>query len=192
MMMVDHVDMIGDTLTAGIQICPHVLWHTVYKRCNSAATAQAAVRALELIGLPGREVKVQSDKGKNPTKVYLASLNGHEVRKVVGGRSAWLDAVLSPSVPCAAKAYKVWEACDCMSAAKSADKRDDAADRHAATQVLRAAAEIFFCILNVDAAADVTPYMHFVAWRFPTWMEAHGCIDRYTAQCMEHVNKEIM
>jgi hypothetical protein len=57
-MMVDLVDMIEDTLHGGIQICPHVLWQTVYKRCNSVATAQAAVRALELIGLPGRGVKM--------------------------------------------------------------------------------------------------------------------------------------
>jgi hypothetical protein len=58
MMVVDHVDMIGDALHAGIQIFPHVLWHTVYKRCNSASTTQAAVRVLELIALPGREIKV--------------------------------------------------------------------------------------------------------------------------------------
>jgi hypothetical protein len=112
MMMVNPVGMIGD-----IQICPHVLWHTVYERCNSAAIAQAAVRALELIGLPGREVKVQSGKGKNPNKADLPSLNGLEVIKVVEGRGDVLDAVLSPSDHGAAKAYKVWEAYDCMSAA---------------------------------------------------------------------------
>ena len=33
--------------------------------------------------------------------------------------------------------------------------------------------------------------MHFVVWHFPTWMEAHGCIDRYSAQCMEHANREV-
>jgi hypothetical protein len=53
---------------------------------------------------------MQSGKGKNPTKADLPSLNGHEVRKVVEGRGALLDAVLSPSDPCDAKAYKVWEA----------------------------------------------------------------------------------
>jgi hypothetical protein len=100
--------MIGDTLQAGIQIFPHVLWLTVYKRCNRAATAQAAMRALELIGLPGREVKVQSGKGKNPTKANLPSLNGHEVRQVVQWRGALQDAVLSHSDPCAAKPYSVW------------------------------------------------------------------------------------
>jgi hypothetical protein len=109
MMMVDPADMIGDTLHAGIQNCPHVLWHTVYERFNSAATAQVAVRALELIGLPGWEIKVQSCKDKNPTKADLPSLNEFEVRKVVEGRGAFLDAVLSPSDPCAAKASKVWK-----------------------------------------------------------------------------------
>jgi hypothetical protein len=69
---------------------------------------------------------VQSDKGKNPAKARLLSLNEPEVRKVVEGRGALLDSVLSPSNPCAAKAYKVWEAYDCMSAAWSAT------DRHAA------------------------------------------------------------
>jgi hypothetical protein len=33
--------------------------------------------------------------------------------------------------------------------------------------------------------------MHFVVWLFPTWMEAHGCIDRYSAQCMEHANRDV-
>jgi hypothetical protein len=59
-------------------------------------------------------------------------------------------------------------------------------------KVLHAAAEgFFYAFLDVVAAADVTPYMHFVAWHFPTWMEAHGCIDRCNAQCMEHTNKEV-
>jgi hypothetical protein len=192
MMMVDPVDMIGDTLHAGIHIFPHVLCHTVYKRCNSAATTQAAVRALERIGFPGREVKVQIGKGKNPTKADLPSLNGYEVRKVVEGRGAELDAVLSPSDPCAAKAYKVWEAYDCMSAAWSPDPGDDQADRHVAAQVLRAAAEgLFSAFLDVATVADVTPYVHFVVWHFPTCLEAHGCIDCYNEQCMEHANREV-
>jgi hypothetical protein len=147
---------------------------------------------LELIGLPRREIKVHSGKGKNPSKPNLPSLNGLGVINVVEGRGALLDAVLSPSDPCAANAYKVWEAHDCMSAAWSADPGDDAADRHAASQALRVAAEGFLsAFLDVAAAADVTPYMHFVAWHFPTWMEAHGCINRYSAQCMEHANKEV-
>jgi hypothetical protein len=110
MTMVDPVDMIEYTVHAGIHICPHVLWHTAYQRCNSPATAQAAVRVLELIGLPGREIKVHSGKGKNPSKADLPSLNGPGVRKVVERRGALLDAVSSPSDPCAANAYKVWEA----------------------------------------------------------------------------------
>jgi hypothetical protein len=172
MMMLDPVDMIGETLHAGIQICPRVLRHTVYMRCDSAATAQATVRALyELIGLLGREVKVQSGKGMNPTKTDLPSLNGLEVRKVVEGRGALMDAVLSPSEPCIAKAYKVWDAYDCTSAAWSTYPGDDATDRHAAAQVLRAAAEGFVSAFwDVAVAADVTPYMHFVAWHFPTWI----------------------
>jgi hypothetical protein len=116
MMMIDPVDMTGDTLHAGIQTCPHVLWHTVYKRCNSAAIAQAAVRALEVIGLPGREIKVHTGKGKNPTKADLPALIEPEVNKVVEGHGVVLDAVLPPSDPNAAKAYKVWEAYDYMSA----------------------------------------------------------------------------
>jgi hypothetical protein len=70
MMMIDPVDMFGDTLHAGIQIYPHVLWHTVYKRCNNVATAQAGVKALDVIGLPGREIKVQSRlaKARTPPK----------------------------------------------------------------------------------------------------------------------------
>jgi hypothetical protein len=116
MMMIDPVDMIGDTLHAGIQIFPHVLWHTVYNRCNSATTAQAAMRALEVIGLPGREIKVQNGKGKNPTKADLPALIGPEVSKVAQGHGVVLDAVLPPSDPNAAKTYKVWEAYDYMSA----------------------------------------------------------------------------
>jgi hypothetical protein len=33
--------------------------------------------------------------------------------------------------------------------------------------------------------------MHFVLWHFPTWMGAHGCIDRYIAKCIEHANREV-
>jgi hypothetical protein len=129
MMMIDPVDMIGDTLHAGIQICPHVLWHTVYKRCNNVATAQAAVKALDVIGLPWREIKVQTGKGKNPTKADRPAPNGPEVSKVVEGRGVVLDAVLSPSDPGAEKAYKVWEAYDCMSVAWSSDLGEDTADK---------------------------------------------------------------
>jgi hypothetical protein len=53
MMMIDPVDIIGDNLHTGIQIYPHVLWHTVYNMCNSVATPQAAVKALDGIGFAG-------------------------------------------------------------------------------------------------------------------------------------------
>jgi hypothetical protein len=181
MMMIDPVDMIGDTLHAGIQICPHV-----YKRCNNVATVQAAVKALDVIGLPGREIKVQTGKGNNPIKADVPALNGPEVSKVVEGRGAVLDAVLSPSDPGAAKAYKVWEAYDCMSAAWSAYHGEGSS-----TSTTHSRGGIFSAFLNVAPAADVTSYMHFVVWHFPTWMEAHGCIDRYSAQCMEHANMEV-
>jgi hypothetical protein len=90
--------------------------------------------------LPGREIKVQTSKGNNPTKADLPILNGPEVSKVVEGRGIVLDAVLSPSDHGAAKVYKVWEAYGCMSAAWSAYPGDDAADEQTATQALRAAA----------------------------------------------------
>jgi hypothetical protein len=140
MMKTDPVDMIGDTLHAGIQICPHVLWHTVYKRCNNVATAQAVVKALDVIGLPEREVKVHTSKGKNPTKADLQALNGPEVSKVVESRGVVLDAVLSPSDFGGAKAYNVWEAYDCMSTAWSADPREDTTDIQTTAQAQRAAA----------------------------------------------------
>jgi hypothetical protein len=74
----------------------------------------------------------------------------------------------------------------------SADPGDDAADRQTAAKALCAAAYGFFsAFLDVAAAADVTPYMHFVVWHFPTWMEAHVCIGRYSAQCMKHANREV-
>jgi hypothetical protein len=109
----------------------------------------------------------------------------------VEGRGALLDALLSPTDPCDAKAYKVWETYDCISAPWSADPEDDAADRHAAPQVERAAAEGFFSAFLDAPAADVIPYIHFVAWHFPTLMDTHGCIDRYSSQCMEHANTEV-
>jgi hypothetical protein len=54
--------------------------------------------------LPGWEIKVQSCKGKNPTKADLPAMKGPEVRKVIKGRGVVLDAVLSPSDHGAAKA----------------------------------------------------------------------------------------
>jgi hypothetical protein len=144
MMMIDPVGMIGDALHAGIQTCQHVLWHAVYKRRNNMVTAQAVVKTLNVNGLPGREIKVQNRKGKNPTKADLPALHGHEVSKVVEGRGVMLDAGLSPSHLSAAKACKVWEAYVCMSAAWSATPRDDSANRQTSAHALRAAAEDSF------------------------------------------------
>jgi hypothetical protein len=42
----------------------------------------------------------------------------------------------------------------------------------------------FLRFSDVAATTDVTCH-------FPTWMEAHGCIDCYSAQCMEHANGEV-
>jgi hypothetical protein len=150
------------------------------------------VKVLDVSGLPGKDIKVQTGKGKNPTKSDRPVLSGPEVSKVVEARGVVQDAVLSPSDHGAAKAYKVWEAHHCMSAAWSEDPGDDTTDRQINAQALRAAAEGFFpAFLDVFAAADVTPYMHFSVWHFPTWREAHGFIDRYSAQCMEHANMEV-
>jgi hypothetical protein len=81
MMMIDPVDIIGDTVHVGIQICPHVLWHTVYKRCNNVATIQAAVKALDVVGLPRKEINVRTGRGKTPPKADLVSherVTGHQ------------------------------------------------------------------------------------------------------------------
>jgi hypothetical protein len=40
------------------------------------ATTQADEKALAVIGLPGREIKVQIGKGKNPTKADVPALSG--------------------------------------------------------------------------------------------------------------------
>jgi hypothetical protein len=160
MMMIDPVDisyMIGDTLHAGIHICPHVLWHIVNNACNGAATTQVAFRALAVIGLPWREIKVQTGKGKNPTKADLPALSGPELSKVVEGRGAVLNAVLSPSDLGAAKAYKVWEAYDCMSAGWRAYPGDDKADTQTATQALRAAAEVCFLAFLDECGMECRP-----------------------------------
>jgi hypothetical protein len=120
------------------------LWHAVFKRYNNVAAAQAVVKALDVIRLLVREIKVQIRKGKNPTTTDLPTLNGPKVSKVVEGRGVVLDAVLSPSDHGVAKTYKVWEAYEYMSAAWSADHKDDAADRQTAAQTLRTASEGFF------------------------------------------------
>eukprot|EP00873_Tetraselmis_striata_P020244 jgi/Tetstr1/440508/TSEL_028831.t1 len=38
-MCIEPKDMIGDTMHDGIQICPHVVWHTVHKRCKDKQTS---------------------------------------------------------------------------------------------------------------------------------------------------------
>lgn len=111
---------------------------------------------------------------------------------MVAGRQVVMDAVLDPADPATALSHKVWEKYDAMSAAWRADPGEDKADRKAAAQVLRAAAEDYIAaFLDVATAKDVIPYMHYVAWHFPQWMEEHGCIDHYSAQCMEHCNREV-
>jgi hypothetical protein len=96
----------GDVCCLGV-LHPHVLWDTVYKGRNNTAIAQAAMRALEVIGLPVREIKVQSGKCKNHTKVDLPIMNGLEVIKVVDGCGAMMEAVPSPSDLGVVEAYKV-------------------------------------------------------------------------------------
>eukprot|EP00873_Tetraselmis_striata_P037237 jgi/Tetstr1/457501/TSEL_044082.t1 len=98
-MMIEPEDMICDTMHAGIQICPHVVWHTVHKRCKTKEEAEAIMDAMQLIGLPGREVKVKTGKGKAITKADLPALSGPEVKKMVDGHEVVLDAIISRSDP---------------------------------------------------------------------------------------------
>eukprot|EP00873_Tetraselmis_striata_P015617 jgi/Tetstr1/435881/TSEL_024769.t1 len=185
-------DMIGDTMHACIQICPHVVWHTVHKRCKDKQTTQAAMNAMELIGLPGREVKVLSRKGKAINKADLPALSGPEVKKMLEGRQVVLDAVIPASHADRVKIQAVWERYDGMSAAWSADPGGLTAYILAAANKLWTATEMFFAaFLDIATAKDVTPYMHEVAWHFPRWMELHGNLDALSVQCMEHCNREI-
>eukprot|EP00873_Tetraselmis_striata_P034607 jgi/Tetstr1/454871/TSEL_041735.t1 len=86
-MCIEPEDMMtGDTMHACIQICPHVAWHTVHKRCKDTETVHGAMDAMELIGLPSIEVKVQSRKGRAITKADILALSGHEVQKMLEGR----------------------------------------------------------------------------------------------------------
>eukprot|EP00873_Tetraselmis_striata_P014508 jgi/Tetstr1/434772/TSEL_023823.t1 len=189
--MIEPEDMIGDTMHAGIQICPHVVWHTVHKRCKTKEEAQAVMDAMQLIGLPGREVKVKTGKGKAITKADLPALSGPEVKKMVDGHEVVLDAIISRSDPIRLK-LKVWDRYIAMTAAWKVDPGDDPEARSRAARVLRDAVELFFAaFLDIATAEDITPYMHHAAWHFPMWMERHGCIDHYSAQCMEHSNREI-
>jgi hypothetical protein len=91
-----------------------------------------------------QEIKVQTGKCKNPTKVDLPIMTGLEVIKVVDSYGVVLEAVPSPSDLGVAKAYKVWKAYDCISAAWSANPGDDASDTQTASQALGAAAEGIF------------------------------------------------
>eukprot|EP00873_Tetraselmis_striata_P001057 jgi/Tetstr1/421321/TSEL_012292.t1 len=183
-------DMIGDTMHAGTQICPHVVWHTVHKRCKTKE--EAVMDAMQLIGLPGREMKVKTGKGKAITKADLHALSGPEVKKMVDGHEVVLDAIISRSDPIRPKLKKVWDRYIAMTTAWRVDPGDDPEARSRAAPVMRDAVELFFAaFLDIDTTEDIMPYMHHAAWHFPMWMERHGCIDHYSAQCMEHGNREI-
>jgi hypothetical protein len=93
---------------------------------------------------------VQTEKGKNPTKAHLPTINGPKVSKVVEGRGVVMDAVMSPSDHASAtKTYKVREVYDSSSVAWSAYPGGNAADRRTTTtQALRAAAEAFVSIFG--------------------------------------------
>eukprot|EP00873_Tetraselmis_striata_P024222 jgi/Tetstr1/444486/TSEL_032367.t1 len=66
-MCIEQEDMIGDTMHAGIQICPHVVWDTVHKRCKDKQTAQAAMDAMELIRLAA------ANKLRTATEMFFAA-----------------------------------------------------------------------------------------------------------------------
>jgi hypothetical protein len=108
-MLIDPVDMVGNTLHAGIQIFPHVMWYTVYNKCINVATTQADVKALDVIELPVREINVLFGKGKDPTKADLIALNGQKVHKLMEGLGVVLDAVLSPSDHGVQKPTRYWK-----------------------------------------------------------------------------------
>eukprot|EP00873_Tetraselmis_striata_P020243 jgi/Tetstr1/440507/TSEL_028830.t1 len=147
---------------------------------------------MELVGLPGREVKVQSGKGKAISKADLPALSGPGVKKMLEGRQVVLNAMIPGSRADRVKILAVWERYDGMSAAWSADPGGLTADRLLAANKLRTATEMFFvAFLDIATAKDVTPYMHEVAWHFPRWMELHGNRDGLSAQCTEHCNMEI-
>eukprot|EP00873_Tetraselmis_striata_P036758 jgi/Tetstr1/457022/TSEL_043686.t1 len=64
---------------------------------------------MQLIGLPGREVKVKTGKGKAITKADLPALSGPEMKKMVDGHEVVLDAIISRSDPIRPKLKKVWD-----------------------------------------------------------------------------------
>eukprot|EP00873_Tetraselmis_striata_P043134 jgi/Tetstr1/463398/TSEL_008320.t1 len=66
--------------------------------------------AMELIGLPSREVKVQTRKCKTITEADLPALSGPEVQKMLEGRRQLvLDAVIPASHADGVKILAVWE-----------------------------------------------------------------------------------
>eukprot|EP00873_Tetraselmis_striata_P023441 jgi/Tetstr1/443705/TSEL_031695.t1 len=185
--------MIGDTVHVCTQICPHVAWHPVHKRCKDRQALHAAMDAMEFIRLPSREVKVQRRKGKAIIKADLPALSGPGVQKMPKGRRQLvLDAVISASHADIVKILAVWEKYDGMSATLSADPGGLTIERLATAKKLRTATDMFFAAyLDIAIAKDITPYMHEIAWRFPRWMEPHGNLDALRAHCMEHCNREI-
>eukprot|EP00873_Tetraselmis_striata_P016320 jgi/Tetstr1/436584/TSEL_025381.t1 len=98
-MLVEPDDMIGDTMHAGVQICPHVVWHAIKKRCKNMKAAQATMDAMARIGLSRREVKAQSGKGKAITMADLPALSGPKVKRMIEGYDVMMDAVISSSDP---------------------------------------------------------------------------------------------
>eukprot|EP00873_Tetraselmis_striata_P042375 jgi/Tetstr1/462639/TSEL_007623.t1 len=132
--------------------------------------------AMELIGLPSREVKVQSWKTKAITKADLPALSGREVQKMMEGRRQLvLDAAIPASHAGIVKILAVWEKYNGISATLSADPGGLTADGLTAAKKLRTAAKMFFAaFLDIATAKDITPYMHEVACHFPRWMELHA------------------
>eukprot|EP00873_Tetraselmis_striata_P041244 jgi/Tetstr1/461508/TSEL_006614.t1 len=148
--------------------------------------------ATELIGLHGKEVKVQSGRGKAITKADLLALSGPEVKKMLEVRKLVLDAVIPAPHADKVKILAVWEKYDGMSAAWSACPGGLTADRLAAANKLRTATDMFFAaFLDIATANDITPYMYEVAWHFPRWIDLHGNLDALRTLCMEHRSKKI-
>eukprot|EP00873_Tetraselmis_striata_P038417 jgi/Tetstr1/458681/TSEL_045071.t1 len=149
---------------AGIQILPHVVWHTINKWCKNKEAAQAAfLDVTALIGLPGREVKTQSGKGKAIIKADPSALSGPEVKRMIEGHEVAMDAVISSSYPIQPKLKKVWDAYIAMTTLWRVDPRKDIDDRKRASGAPRDAIEQFVAVfLDSATAKDVTPYMHGV------------------------------
>eukprot|EP00873_Tetraselmis_striata_P028864 jgi/Tetstr1/449128/TSEL_036338.t1 len=148
---------------------------------------------MELIGLPSKEVKVQSGKGKAITKADLPALSGANLKKIQEGRKLVLDTIIHASYAYIVKILAVWEKYDGMLAAWSADHGGLATRMLlAATNKLRTATDrLFAACMDITTAKDITPYIHEAAWHFPSWMKLHGNLDdALRATCTEHNNKE--